>query len=136
VLCVEHHDALDPNVDHSIEVEPPIHELGKAGTGGFLKQANSIAVAKSAWEYGGYVRVWASRVNSIFVNKARTTRSNRPRRRAVEGQYDYDAYGCKRDWRKVDNPKISLILSQPRLCFTDHSDRLIELAARHQIQRV
>ena len=74
--------------------------------------------------------MWANRINSIFVKQELYDIVESTPETATEGQYDYDAYGCKRDWRKVENPKVSLILSQPRLCFTDHSDRLINLASR------
>jgi hypothetical protein len=129
VLCVEHHDSLDPNVDHSIEMIPSDEEFGKANKDGFRKQANSIAIAKAAWNQE-YVRVWASRVNSIFVKQELYDAIESTPETTTEGQYDYDAYGCRRDWKKADNPKVSLILSQPRLCFTDHSDRLIGLASK------
>lgn len=129
VLCVEHHDTVDTSTEHSVEVIPPEEELGKRNELGFCKQANSVAIAKAAWDHG-YIRVWANRINSIFVKQELYDIVESTPETVVEGQYDYDAYGCKRDWRKVENPKVSLILSQPRLCFTDHSDRLINLAAR------
>lgn len=129
VLCVEHHDTTDTKMDHSVEVIPSDDELGKQDERRFCKQANSIAIAKAAWGHG-YIRVWANHINSIFVRQELYDIVESTPETVVEGQYDYDAYGCKRDWRKVENPKVSLILSQPRLCFTDHSDRLINLAAR------
>lgn len=128
VLCVEHHDTVDTSTDHSVEIVPPEEELGKRNELGFCKQANSVAIAKAAWDHG-YIRVWANRINSIFVKQELYDIVESTPETVVEGQYDYDAYGCKRDWRKVENPKVSLILSQPRLCFTDHSDRLIKLAS-------
>lgn len=36
--------------------------------------------------------------------------------------------GKKRHWAKIENPKVTLVLSQPRLSFTDHCERLIALA--------
>jgi SAM-dependent methyltransferase len=36
--------------------------------------------------------------------------------------------GVKRAWAKIDSPKVALVLSQPRLGFTDHCERLIALA--------
>ena len=36
--------------------------------------------------------------------------------------------GVKRHWGKVENPRVTLVLSQPRLSFTDHCERLIALA--------
>jgi SAM-dependent methyltransferase len=36
--------------------------------------------------------------------------------------------GVKRHWPKIENPKVTLVLSQPRLGFTDHCERLIALA--------
>jgi len=36
--------------------------------------------------------------------------------------------GTKRHWAKVENPKVCLVLSQPRISFTDHSERMIALA--------
>jgi len=38
--------------------------------------------------------------------------------------------GRKRWWPKVENPKIVLVLSQPRFAFTGHELRLIELARK------
>ena len=36
--------------------------------------------------------------------------------------------GKKRHWAKIENPRVTLVLSQPRLSFTDHCERLIALA--------
>lgn len=36
--------------------------------------------------------------------------------------------GVKRHWPKIENPRVTLVLSQPRLSFTDHCERLIALA--------
>ena len=128
VLCVEHHDTQDTSVDHSVESIPPEDELGQYKEGSYRKQANSIAIARVALEHG-YVRVWSNRVNSIFVKQELYDAIESTPETTPEDQYDYDAYGCKRDWKKRDNPKVSLILSQPRLSFTDHSDRLIALSS-------
>lgn len=129
VLCVEHHDTVDPSVNHDVELIPANEELGTRNKLGFNIQANSIAISKAAWD-NGYIRVWANRINSIFVKQELYDTIESTPETSVENQYDYDAYGCKRHWGKVENPKVSLILSQPRLCFTDHSDRLINLASR------
>ena len=46
--------------------------------------------------------------------------------------------GVKRHWKKIESPTVCLVLSQPRLSFTDHSERLIALAhsMKFNVQRV
>lgn len=50
-------------------------------------------------------------------------------------KYSLNLQGRKRYWPRVEKPKVSLVLSQPRLCFTDHSMRLIDLAHALKFER-
>jgi len=128
VLCIEHHDVCDPSINHLEPVIPDKSEYGKYNKSGYAIQANIAAVNNLA-EQIGYKRVWSNRINSIFVlNDLYETVAKIPEDQP-EDVYDYDAFGCKRNWMKIENPKVSLILSQPRLCFTDHSDRITALAS-------
>lgn len=43
-------------------------------------------------------------------------------------QFSLNLEGRKRWWPRLEKPTIALVMSQPRLCFTDHATRLIDLA--------
>lgn len=77
-------------------------------------------------------RVLRERMNAAgigFVSRfqpfIRDDCSNNPMSLNLQGQ--------KRWWPKVENPVITLVLSQPRLAFTEHELRLIELAKELKI---
>ena len=127
IICVEHHDTVDPTI---IKETPyvPSNEIIGTMVNGFNAQANVCAIEELANSMG-YKRVWHSRVNSIFVlGDFYESLCNEPE--TIDSNFMFDAKGKKRDWSVSENPKVTLILSQPRLCFTDHSDRLINLAAK------
>ena len=129
ILCVEHHDTADPKINHKESVVPDVKTLGQ-NIDGFNAQANIVAIENLAISMG-YKRVWHSRVNSIFVlEELHGQLENEPTAERLPTRYEFDNNGCHRRWTRLEEPKVSLILSQPRLCFTDHSDRLINLAAR------
>lgn len=129
ILCVEHHDTLDPKINHKASVVPSGETIGKL-IDGFNAQANIVAIEDLAISMG-YKRVWHSRVNSIFVLEELYERLERePDEGTIPTRFEFDNNGKHRGWTKIEEPKVSLILSQPRLCFTDHSDRLINLASR------
>lgn len=128
IVCVEHHDMIDKKVNHTVSVVPPGDMIGKKDDLGFSNQANVVAIEDLAISMG-YKRVWHSRINSIFVLEELYEKLQRePDDGTIGKQYEYDASGRARKWTTPTDPKICLILSQPRLCFTDHSERMIELA--------
>lgn len=130
ILCIEHHDLNDPGVSKTASFVPTGEVIGKKNDLTFFQQANIVAIEDLAVSMG-YKRVWHSRVNSVFVLEELYERLERePDAGTIGTRFEYDALGKKRDWAKIESPKVSLILCQPRLCFTDHSDRLINLAAR------
>jgi len=127
IVCVEHHDTFDTKTDHTVSVIPDSDTIGVQREDRFYNQANIVAIEELGASLG-YTRVWSSRVNSVFVlDELYDTVASIPEEPA-ENKYAYDAFGCKRSWGKIDNPKVALILSQPRIGFMDHSDRLIHLA--------
>ena len=129
ILCVEHHDTADTKVNHKTSVIPSGETIGKE-IEGFNAQANIVAIEDLAISMG-YKRVWHSRVNSIFVLEELYERLERePDEGTIPTRFEFDNNGKHRGWTKIEEPRVSLILSQPRLCFTDHSDRLINLASR------
>lgn len=130
ILCIEHHDLNDPSVSKTKSHVPEGEVIGKKNDMQFYRQANIVAIEDLAISMG-YKRVWHSRVNSIFVLEEMYERLERvPDEGTIPTRFEFDATGKLRGWLPIEEPKVSLILSQPRLCFTDHSDRLINLAAR------
>lgn len=129
ILCVEHHDTFDPAVSKTESFVPDGDVIGKL-VGRFNSQANLVAIEELAVSMG-YKRVWHGRVNSIFVLEELYERLERePDTGTIGTKFEYDGYGKHRGWTAIEEPKVGLILSQPRLGFTDHSDRLIHLAMR------
>lgn len=109
VLVVEHHDLSD--MEYPTEV-PPIEDCGKRLPNSFLRQAPWPEMRKLV-ESKGYKAVAKTRINGIYVRDDLAPM-------IAQGQK-------KRRWKKVENPKSVIVLSQPRLCFSDHAIKLAGL---------
>lgn len=108
VLVVEHMDLAYPE---PIDAVPPIGECGKPvhENTTILKQA-TWSQTKTLMESKGFTAVAKTRVNGVYVR-------NDLAPMVAEGP-------IKRKWPKVETPRCTIILSQPRLGFTDHALRV------------
>lgn len=109
VIVVEHHDLSDQ--EYPTEV-PEITECGKRLPNSFLRQAPWEKM-KSLVESKGYRAVAKTRINGIYVRDdlAHLVASGRKQRK----------------WKKIEKPKSVIVLSQPRLCFSDHAIKIANL---------
>lgn len=107
VLMVEHMDIAYPEQPEEV---PAIGECGKPmKIETYLKQA-TWKQTKALLESKGYTAVAKTRVNGLYVrNDLAPMVANGP---------------IKRGWKKVEKPRCTIILSQPRLCFSDHALRV------------
>lgn len=107
VVLVEHMDIAYP--DQPLEI-PAIEECGKPmQIPTYLKQGTWYQT-KAMMESKGYTAVAKTRVNGLYVR-------NDLAAMVAEGP-------IKHKWKKVENPRCTIILSQPRLGFTDHALRV------------
>lgn len=100
VILVEHHDLADGEHDGTV---PLVDECGKDNGRGFFVQV-PWAQTKAMLAKHGYTCVAKTRVNGLYVR---------------DDLAPLVAAGPKkRRWAKKENPKVVLVLSQPRLTFT------------------
>lgn len=109
VIVAEHHDISDMTNPTDL---PPIEECGQRLPNSFLNQAPWVRT-KELMESKGYTAVAKTRINGIYVRNDLA---------------DMVAEGCKKHkWKKIEKPKCVVVLSQPRLCFSDHAIRIANL---------
>jgi len=109
VIVVEHHDLSDMTNPSDL---PSIDECGKRAQTSFLIQA-PWTKTKELMESKGYTAVAKTRINGIYVR-------NELAPMIAEGRK-------ARKWKKIENPKCVVVLSQPRICFADHAIRIANL---------